>query len=56
MDVIIEIPNEIPKSELLKKLARQHEIEIESRSEWCEQRIVWQGGKIVMYEKIERYR
>ena len=45
----------ISKSETLKKLERQHEIEIEDNNEWCEQRIVWQDGKIIHYEKREKY-
>jgi hypothetical protein len=57
MDIVVEFPEykPIPKSEMLKRLARQHETEIEDRSEWCEQRIVWQKGKIVRYEKLERF-
>ena len=55
MEVVIQ-QNGHTKSDILKLLQRQHEAEIESRSEWCEQRIVWQDGKIVAYEKLEKYR
>jgi hypothetical protein len=57
MDIVVEFPDypPIPKSEMFKRLARQHEIEIEAGAEWCEQRIVWQKGKVVRYEKLERF-
>lgn len=53
--VIIQNIEAEPKTETLKRLARQHEIEIESNLEWCEQRIIWHNGKIVRYEKLESY-
>ena len=56
MEIFIQanIP-EVSKSEMLKKLASQHEIEIERNKEWCEQRIIWHNGQIVRYEKLESY-
>jgi hypothetical protein len=43
------------KTELLKKIIEQHQIEIKDRKEWVEQVIIWQDGVIVRYEKKEKY-
>ena len=53
MKILIE---KLTKTELLKRLIEQHQSEIECNNEWCEQRIIWQDGKIVSYEKLEKYR
>ena len=52
MDILIDVKL---KTELLLKLAEQHQAEIQSNKEYCEQRIIWQNGVIVRYEKVEKY-
>jgi hypothetical protein len=52
MDILIDIKL---KTELLLKLAEQHQAEIKCNKEYCEQRIIWQNGEIVRYEKLEKF-
>ena len=52
MDIVIELD----RNQLLLIKAGQDQQEIENNKENCDQILKWQNGKLVAYEKIEKYR